>query len=234
MEALLDFARGPLFRVTFAIMVLGLLRVLILDLWSAMEAYRKAGDKRMHWRYILKRSTEWYFPIRRIGRSRPIYSLISVTFHIGLILVPIFLWEHVLLWRDVISFEWWTLSKPVADFLTITTMAAAFLLFVGRAFTRASSYISRKQDFLWPLMLLVPFGFGYVCANVNLHASTYTLFMLIHVLSAELIFILMPFTKIAHCVLMPISQVITNVAWKFPARTDEDVRITLDREGTPV
>jgi hypothetical protein len=58
--------------------------------------------------------------------------------------------------------------------------------------------------------------------------------MLLHVLSAELIFVLLPFTKIAHCVIMPLSQFVITLAWKFPANTDEDVVVTLNKKGEPV
>jgi hypothetical protein len=49
-ETLLDFARGPLFRLTFALMALGLLRILLLDIIGAIEAYRRAGDKTVQWK----------------------------------------------------------------------------------------------------------------------------------------------------------------------------------------
>jgi hypothetical protein len=58
--------------------------------------------------------------------------------------------------------------------------------------------------------------------------------MLLHILSAELIFILIPFTKIAHCVLMPISQLICTLGWKFPADTDDAICTTLNKKGAPV
>ena len=49
-----------------------------------------------------------------------------------------------------------------------------------------------------------------------------------------LIFMLLPFTKIAHCVLMPYSQIINGLAWRFPADTDEAVCTTLNKKGAPV
>jgi len=58
--------------------------------------------------------------------------------------------------------------------------------------------------------------------------------MLVHILSANLIFLLIPFTKIAHCVLMPLSQVICTLAWKFPPDTDDDIATTLNKKGDPV
>ena len=80
----------------------------------------------------------------------------------------------------------------------------------------------------------MPFVTGYVCANLGVSAGVYRACMLVHILSGELIFVLLPFTKIAHCVLMPLSQMVGTLAWKFPAAVDEDVTTTLNKKGAPV
>jgi len=234
MEAVLDFARGPLFRFSLAVLVLGLLRILILDLWGIYTTYRRAGDKQIPWKLVVIRTFEWLVPVKRVAHQRPIYSILSILFHIGLLLVPIFLFAHVRLWELAIGFAWPTLPKIVADILTVSTVLTGILLFVGRVASKASSFISRKQDKLWPLVLIVPFTTGFVCANITTSLAVYNVSMLIHVLSAEMIFLLLPFTKIAHCILLPLSQLVSTVAWKFPAETDEDVCITLEKEGAPV
>ena len=234
MEAVLDFARGPLFRFSFAVLMFGLLRILLLDLFGAYEAYRRAGDKTLPWALITRRSLQWFFPVNRVFRNRPFYSILSILFHVGLLLVPIFLLAHVQLWQKAVGISWPTLPKVVADWLTASVVVFALALFIGRVFSRSSSFLSRKQDYLWPLILAIPFITGFVCANTGIGPGGYRLAMLIHVLSAELIFILIPFTKIAHCVLMPLSQFISNLAWRFPAGTDEDVCTTLNKKGAPV
>jgi nitrate reductase gamma subunit len=230
----LEFAKGPLFRLTFGIMVLGLLRVLVLDVWGAIEAYRKAGDKRLAWGDAIAKTVSWLFPIKRVCTKRPIYSLLSVLFHIGLILVPIFLLAHVQLWEASLGLSWWTLPKFWADLLTLTTIGAALALLVGRVAQRSAQFLSRRQDYVWPLLLIVPFVSGYFSANIAMGPSSYQVFMLIHILSAEVIFVLIPFTKIAHCVLMPFSQFVVTLAWKFPARVDEKICTTLNKKGAPV
>ncbi|MBD3402561.1 hypothetical protein GF420_06675 [candidate division GN15 bacterium] len=234
MEALLDFAQGPLFRLTFAIMILGLLRILILDIVGMVEAYRKAGDKSIPWGLTISRTLEWLFPVKRILNHRPIYSIISILFHIGLIITPIFLFAHVRLWEQGVGFGWWTLSPQVADTLTITTIVFGLLLFLGRVGVSRARALSRPQDYLWPVLLIIPFISGYLCANMGVSPAVYQASMLVHVLSGELIFVALPFTKIAHCVLMPFSQLVSVLAWKFPARVDEDVATTLDKKGAPV
>ena len=234
MEALLDFARGPLFRFSLAVMLLGLLRILVLDLVAIVEAYRKAGDTTLPWKFMIRRALQWFFPFNRVFINRPIYSLFSVLFHVGLILVPIFLFAHVELWHKSIGLAWPALPKLWADWLTISTILFGLTLFVGRISSRESRFLSRKQDYLWPLVLLIPFVSGYFCANGNIQPATYQLLMLIHVLSANLILLLLPFTKLAHCVLLPLSQFVSNIAWRFPAETDDAVCTTINKKGAPV
>jgi nitrate reductase gamma subunit len=234
MESLLNFARGPLFRLCFLIMLLGLARIIFLDLWGAYKAYRKAGDKKMPWKLIISRTWEWLFPVKRIIHNFQIYSILSILFHIGLIIVPIFLFAHIQLWKQAAGIYWPALPYDLAYWLTIGTMVFAICLFIGRLVIKQARDLSRKQDYLWLILLLIPFITGFVCANLNVSPQSYHFFMLVHVLSGELIFILIPFSKIAHCVLGPLSQLISTLAWKFPPDTDEDVCITLNKKGVPV
>jgi len=234
MEQLLEFSRGPLFRLTFAIMVLGLIRILALDLLEMYKAYRRAGDKTMQWGTLTVKALGWLFPVKKLFKNRPVYSIFSFLFHIGLLLVPIFLLAHVRLWQDDIGVPWLTLSYGWSYGLTLLTIVTGVALLVGRAISKSSSFISRKQDFLWPIILLIPFITGFACAHMGVGPKAYQFFMLVHILSGELIFILIPFTKIAHCVLMPVSQFVAAIAWKFPPDTDEKVCVTLNKKGEPV
>ena len=234
MESLLEFARGPLFRLTFAIMLLGLARVFILDIWGLVEAYYRAGDKSIPWRLTLTRTLEWIFPVKRMLNHRPFYSLSAFLFHVGLILVPVFLFAHIQLWQAALGVGWSALPRNWADLLTLSTIIFGLAIWAGRIGSRRARAISRKQDYLWPLMLIVPFVTGYLCVNTSLSPTVYQTLMLTHILSAEFIFVLLPFTKIAHCILMPLSQLVMTMAWKFPARVDEDVATTLGKKGAPV
>jgi len=234
MDAMLDFARGPLFRLSFAILILGLLRIFLLDIWGIVEAIRKTDDKKIPWKLVGIRTLGWFFPIRQVFNNRPIYSSISILFHVGLLLAPIFLYAHINLWRSSVGFGWPALPKLWADILTLVAVAGALALFIGRIANKSSSFLSRKQDYLWPLLLLIPFLTGFICANLNLAPAVYKFSMLMHVLSGELIFVLIPTTKIAHCIIMPLSQLVATVAWKFPPETDDAVCTTLNKKGAPV
>ena len=104
--AMLEFARGPLFRITFALLVLGLIRLVGLTVYGAVRTYVLAGDKRLLWPIIRQRTLWTLLPFSRWHRTRPVYSLISVIFHVGLIIVPIFLFAHVYLWEQGLGISW--------------------------------------------------------------------------------------------------------------------------------
>ena len=234
MDALLEFARGPLFRFCFAVMLLGLARILFLDIWAAYKAYKKTGDKKMPWKLIISRSLEWIFPVKRLSNNFQVYSVLSILFHVGLILVPIFLFAHIQLWKEAVGISWPALPYNWAFWLTVSTIVFAASLFIGRLVIKQARTLSRKQDYLWLILLLIPFATGFVCANLNVGPQNYQFFMLVHILSGELIFVLIPFSKIAHCVLSPLSQVVSNLAWKFPPETDDDICTTLNKKGASV
>ncbi len=235
MDALIDFAKGPLFRLTFAIMCLGLLRLIVLSVINGLEAKGKAKDKDIPLNYVRKLSWGFIIPVRSI-RVKPVYSIISILFHAGLIITPILLFDHNLLFENSLGFSLIgiSISKDAADFLTILTIVTGLTLLIYRAADKSSRFLSRKQDYLWPILLVIPFVTGLIISQTAVDPAAYNAFFLIHILSGELIFITIPFTKIAHCVLMPMGQWITARSWKFPPEAGENITITLGKEGEKI
>jgi nitrate reductase gamma subunit len=232
-ESWIEFGRGPLFRITFSLMLLGLLRILVLTLVGVAEAYDRSPDKIVNWREAGKQTLAWLFPIKRLWKQRPAYSTISLFFHVGLLLVPLFLAAHVLLWKRGVGFAWPAIPQRLANDLTVVVIGAGLGLVCGRLLSSGSRKLSRRQDVAWPLLLVLPFVTGYICANLAIGPKAYDTMMLVHVYSADLIMLLIPFTKIAHCVLAPLSQVVTAVAWKFPAGAGDRVAATLGYADRP-
>ncbi len=236
MDFLIDFGRGAFFRFSIVILVLGLLRAIILSVYGIVSAYRSTDDKTVPWSELTVKTVSWMVPLFNIWSKRPLYGLISFIWHIGLILVPLFLAAHVaLFFRGTLGLNWWPiLSQSIADWLTLTTIITGMLLFLGRVFSRNSRFISRFQDIAWPVLLTLVFLTGFLCARFQISATGYNWSMLIHVYSADLVMIMIPFSKVAHCVLMPLSQFVSSVGWKFPRGAGERVAKTLGKEGMPV
>jgi nitrate reductase gamma subunit len=232
-EQWLEWARGPLFRLAFLIMILGLARLVILTGLGIFRAWYRANDRKLPVKALIMATLKWLFPFKQL-HNRLAYSIASVLFHVGLILTPIFLGAHIMLWKRGIGIGWPGLTHGLADALTILTVVAGIGLIIGRAANRSSRAISRPQDFALPPLLIIPFISGLLAMHPALNPMSYNAAMLIHTLSADLIFVLIPFTKMAHCVLLPATQLVAELGWHFPADQGENVAIALGKESQPV
>ncbi len=233
MEQWLEWARGPAFRFAFILMVLGLIRHVVVTVAGIVHAIYRAGDRNIPYKAVFVSTLQWLFPAKKLS-NRLSYSITSVAFHVGLILTPIFLLAHIELWRRGLGIGWPSLPHVVADALTLVTIAAAVGLMVGRLGNRQSRRISRVQDILLPPLLIIPFVTGFLGMHPALNPLDYNLVMFVHVMSANVIFVLIPFTKLGHIVLLPTTQLVSEVGWHFPAKSGDDVTIALKKENVPI
>lgn len=234
-EQWLEWARGPVFVAAFGVMVLGLGRQLVHTLLGLFKAYRRANDKSVSWVGLARRTASWLVPFKQIGaETRPVYSVISFVFHVGLIVTPLFLAAHIVLIKRGFGIGWPAIPNIVADVLTILTVVAGLALIAGRIGSRQSRAISRFQDYFLPALLLVPFVTGFLAMHPAINPVNYNLTMLVHVMSANLIFVLMPFTKLVHAVLYPLTQAVSEMGWHFPVDSGRKVGLALGRSDAKV
>jgi len=233
MESWLEFARGPLFLFSFSFMVLGLLRHLLITSWQVFAAMRRAGDKSLPYRKIFLSTLKWIFPISKIG-DQLLFSLTSIIFHIAILIVPIFLAGHIALWARGFGLSWPAISNTAADLLTIAAVFSAVALVVQRAAAKATRSLSRFQDYSLPLLIALPFVAGYLMTHPAVNPFTYDTTFLVHMLSANLIFVLIPLTKLSHMVLLPEVQLVSEVAWHWPEDAGSRVGVALGKENLPI
>lgn len=234
MEAVIEFLRGPLFRFAVAVVVLGLLRHVVLSLVGFWRARSRANDRDFKIRTVVWRTLVTLNPVRYMTGGRWFYTILSVAFHVGLILVPVFFLGHIRLWERGIGLTWPALPGSVADFLTLMTIATGFGIFLGRALFRDSRAMSRPQDWLLPPLIVVAFVTGYLLAHPGTNPMGLQFTTLVHVLVADALLLMTPFTKIAHCVMLPFSQLVGEMAWRLVPGAGNDVVKTLGKEGKPI
>jgi nitrate reductase gamma subunit len=225
----LEWARGPAFVFSFTLMILGLTRNFLLTIWGVINALIKAGDKKIPWKNIFTSSVEWMIPIKKI-KERIWYSIASILFHVGIILVPIFLIEHVALWHRGLGISWPTISQSLADGLTLLALVMIVALLIGRLSNRTARALTRGQDMVLLVLISLPFVSGFLASHPLINPVNYHAMMLIHVISANLIMCLVPFTKLCHSVILPLTQIVAEVGWHFPPDAGKKVRIILGKE----
>jgi nitrate reductase gamma subunit len=240
MRVWLDFAEGPLFRFAFAVMVLGLLRLVAISIFELYRMKQRTPDKTTDIGGSIVGAFKWLFSFviptkgNPEAETRPLYMATSILFHIGLIAVPIFFLPHITLWRGGIGFGWPGLPSLVADGLTIATVATGVALVAMRVANRGSRALSKTQDWiLTPLCVLV-FVTGFLAAHPMNNPFGYNATRLVHVVLGDVILLSMPFTKLAHVVLLPFTHALTDLSWKFVPGVGEKVRVALGQQDKPI
>jgi nitrate reductase gamma subunit len=233
MDHWIAFARGPMFRVSLAICLLGLAYRLGNTLWQIHRSYRQSGDRRLQKRTVLKATVRGLLPFRMF-RVRPLYTLASVGFHLGILLVPLFYVGHVTLWQGSVPLAWPTLGPAASDALTLVAVAGLVFVLLGRLLIRASRDLTSREDVGILLFLLCLVASGYWAAHAASSPFDARGMLLAHLLLGNLALILTPLTKIVHCVLGPLTFLLSEVAWRFPAESGRHVAAVLGKEGEPI
>jgi len=224
---------GPLFWTALTFMIFGLLRQVVLAGWEGARAFQRAGDKHIPVGQVLGNTLKWLVPFDRL-RNRWLYSLTTLLFHVGVILVPLFLAGHIALWEKALGLSWPALPNSVATILTLVVVATVLAVVIQRVAARDSRALGRFQDYALPLFIAVPFFTGFLVLHPAWNPFTRDPTLLVHVLSADLLIFLVPVTKLSHMILLPFTQIISELAWHFPPDAGSRVAVTLGKENEPI
>jgi len=207
-------AKGPVALFVLTVLILALLRLVILTTWDIVAAIRRAGDQRIPYRQIALQTLSWLLPFRRLHRNRAMYSFASFGFHASILLVALFLRNHLDILDANIGISWAALPKPLLDVLTLVGILGMSILLLFRLYVVASRRLSKTADYLLLLLILNIFVSGFL-AGRPWNPIPYDGLMLFHTLNGMALLLVIPFTKISHCVLFPLIRLGTEVAWRF-------------------
>lgn len=233
MEAWLDFARGPAFVFALSFMALGLIRHVVLTVWEIVRNMRRAGNRVFPYRQVAVATARWLVPVDK-WKNEFLFSATSVLFHVAVLVVPLFLAGHVALWARGVGISWPAIPNALADALTILAVATAVGLVIQRAGARATRALSRFQDYALPLVIAVPFATGFLVMHPAINPFSFQATMLVHVMSANVVLVLIPITKLSHAALIPATQVVSEVAWHWPPDAGSKLAVTLGKEDEPI
>jgi nitrate reductase gamma subunit len=230
MEQWIDFAKGPLFAFTFLIMILGLARHFIIQFYSTFISKGKRL-KNVSWKKIFSDMFTWVLPFKHLIKGTRIFSTVSFIFHVAAILVSVFLMDHIALWQSFLGVNLPSIGRVFADILTLITIGCILVLIACRIFVRRQREMSKKSDYILLIMVLLPFLFGFFAGHPAFNPFSWDTAMLLHLLSAEALFIVIPFTKLSHIVLYFFDR-LSPVHWQLkPGAGDKIAEALFGKEA---
>jgi nitrate reductase gamma subunit len=208
-----SFVEGPLLWIACLTFFIGILLRAALFL-SLSRKTDKIIYQHFSWKYVLATLGRWLVPLNKDVVKNPVFTIAGYVFHICLIVVPIWYSSHITLWEES-RFEWsWTpIPDALADWMTILLLAIALFFLLRRIISPDIRLLSTFADYLIIVVTALPFLTGYLLAHGTLDGNGVLggNMGIIHMLSGELMLILIPFTKLSHFVLFFFSRGATAV-----------------------
>jgi nitrate reductase gamma subunit len=191
----LTWVRGPGLDIAVGIFLLGVL-------WRLFEIYslgRKtdlsaprstSGASGLH--TVFRRSVP---PPGMLKRS-PVSYIGGYIFHIGLFVVIFLFAPHILLIKNLTGLSWPGLPSQFIDLAAVVTMAAMVVVLVDRINKPVKRFLSTFEDWFTWVVTFLPVLTGWLAVQHLL--LPYTMMLALHILSVEILLIVLPFTKLFH------------------------------------
>ena len=135
--------------------------------------------------------------ITMLGTS-PVLSAVSIIFHICLFITPIFLMGHNVLIEAAVGIPLPYFSEHVSDILTLIVIFCGLFFLLRRLLLRRVRAITTTYDFILLFIAIFPFLTGFLSHHHLL--IDYKLMIMLHIISGELMLIMIPFSKFFHMI----------------------------------
>ncbi|RPJ22010.1 MAG: nitrate reductase [Desulfobacteraceae bacterium] len=207
------FAEGPLLWIAFLVFIVGTL-IRVAQFIFVARKKDKPFYNYFSLKYILATLARWLLPLNVDVKKNPVFIPCVYLFHICLIVVPVWLGGHVSLWEESrFGWSWSSLPDKWADWMTLLLLAISIFFILRRALSPDLRIITTFADYLMIVVTALPFATGYFLTHGTLDSIAFLgdNMRLLHVLSAELMLILIPFTRLSHSVLFFFSRAAAGV-----------------------
>ena len=197
-----EFLTGYMFWLSMGICLIGLLVRFVLYFkglsWQldrvAYKKYPALGLKG-----AARSIVRWLIPFGTYGwRKQPFMTVIFFGFHIGAVLVPVFLLAHNTFLKEKIGFSLFTLNPTMADILTWAVIVSAVLFAVRRIALPEVRILTTAYDYFILLISAAPFITGLIA---RYQVGDYMFWLTVHIFCGEVLLIAIPFTKLSHIAL---------------------------------
>jgi nitrate reductase gamma subunit len=191
-----EFVRGPLLWIAFLIFIFGSLGRIIYLSWLALKKDQTVFDY-LSLKYALRSIFHWIIPFGSVNmRQRPAQTIISFAFHICLLVVPIFLLAHNILWYESFRINWWTIPNWLADIMALIVIFACIYFLIRRIVLAEVRFVTFNSDYILLAIVALPFITGFLAYHQWL--LPYKIMLILHILSGELMLVTIPFSRLIH------------------------------------
>lgn len=188
---------GPMAWAAFVIFAAGCLYRLISMVYLVNQK-EKFVFSYMSWKYSFRSIVHWIVPFAaKNWRMHPVLTIVTFVFHICLIITPIFLLSHVVLWDEAWNISWWSLPDGVADIMALLVVVSCGFFLVRRLKLPEVQFVTSASDYIILAIVAAPFITGFIAYH---QWVAYPFFLNLHILSGEIMLVAIPFSRLSHMI----------------------------------
>ena len=203
MHEIHQFVSGPLAWLAFTVFIAGSLYRL-LHMFVLVHRKERFIFSIMSWKYSLRSIFHWIIPFASVNmKKHPVMTLVTFTFHICLLVAPVFLLSHAVLWDESWNLQFWSLPDPVSDVMTLAVVGCCVFFGVRRIQLPEVRYLTLVSDYVILGIVAAPFVTGFIAYHQWID---YPFFMVLHILSGEIMLMAIPFTRLSHMLFSPFTR----------------------------
>jgi nitrate reductase gamma subunit len=190
-----NFVRGPLVWIAFLVFIGG-------SIYKIREMVLLAKKEKVVYPYMdlklsLRSLLHWLIPFNsRNWRLRPVVTTVTFLFHIGLVILPVFLLAHNVLIYESWGISWWTLSEGLSDIMAMIVIGCCIFFALRRIFAPEVRFVTFADDYLILAIAFLPFITGFLAYHQWL--LPHKIMVILHMIFGSLMLITIPFTRLGH------------------------------------
>jgi len=116
--------------------------------------------------------------------------------------IPILL-AHTVLWDEAWHFSWGHLPEALTDIMTLVVIFSCLFFLIRRLKLPEVQFVTNASDYIILGIVAAPFITGFLAYH---QWFNYPFFMILHILSGEIMLVAIPFSRLSHMVLAPFTR----------------------------
>ena len=197
-----ELVRGPLAWVALIVFALGSLYRIVFLLYTGKKetvldsSRNTAGAVRSILHGLIPFGSTYM-------RRQPLFTIISFIFHLCVIILPVFLLAHIVLWYESWEIQWWSLPDLPADLMAIWVILACVYFLYRRLTIPEVKQVTRPADFGLLSVIFLTFLTGFLAYH---QWGPYRPILILHIFSSEILLVVLPFSKLGHMLFFVFSR----------------------------